>query len=492
MLRVFTASLGTETNTFSPLPTGLASFAERMLWRPGQHPNYPTEQTAVLWKCRERAARDGWMVIEGTCASAAPAGITTRSAYESLRDEILTQLATALPVDLVALGMHGAMVAEGYDDCEGDLLARVRTLVGPSVPVGAEIDPHSHLTAAMTDNATAIVAFKEYPHIDYLERADELLDILVASHQRRVRPRMVSYDCHMVGLFHTFREPMQGFLRRVRAFESDPDILSISVIHSFPWADVPDLGTRILVVADGPSPRADAVAQTLGRALYAMRGRTTPEFHTWEEALEVARKADRGPIVIADTADNPGGGAPGDSTYGLRRVLALDMRRVALGPLFDPVAVRIAHEAGVGSQVDLRIGGKLGATSGPPVDIRATVTAAVTSATQTFMDHDEPLGDAASIHVDGVDIVLTSQRCQAFSPDLFSRLSIDPRACRLLIVKSAHHFHHGFAPIADRILYVAADGALSFDFARLPYRKLTRPLWPIDPAAGPSPDQTVT
>ena len=139
-MKCFTASLGTETNTFSPMPTSLASFKEGFYARPGEHPDRPTNCTSPLWAARKRAQTRGWTVVEGSCSFAQPAGTTVRRAYEELRDEILEQLRAALPVDIVLMGLHGAMVADGYDDCEGDLLARIRAIVGPDVPIGCELD----------------------------------------------------------------------------------------------------------------------------------------------------------------------------------------------------------------------------------------------------------------------------------------------------------------------------------------------------------------
>ena len=145
-MRIFTASLATETNTFAPIPTDLRSFEDAGLYPPGRHPDGPTICTSPLWVLRQRARESNLEVIEGTCAWAEPAGLTARAVYEELRDRILAELDAAMPVDAVALGLHGAMVAHGYDDCEGDLLARVRALVGPDVAIGAELDPHCHLT----------------------------------------------------------------------------------------------------------------------------------------------------------------------------------------------------------------------------------------------------------------------------------------------------------------------------------------------------------
>jgi microcystin degradation protein MlrC len=161
---MFAASIGTETNTFAPIPTVLESFQEFFYAGPGQHPDGATLCTAPLWVARRRARAEGWTLVEGSCSFAQPAGTASRRAFEHLRDEVLDQLRAALPVDGVVLGLHGAMVADGYDDCEGDLLERVRQIVGPAVPVGVELDPHCHMTKKRVQNATLIICFKEFPH----------------------------------------------------------------------------------------------------------------------------------------------------------------------------------------------------------------------------------------------------------------------------------------------------------------------------------------
>jgi microcystin degradation protein MlrC len=156
-MRIFTASLATESNTFAPIPTDMRSYQEAGLYPPGSHPEGPTLCTAPLWVLRRRAKESNLEVIEGTCAWAEPAGTTARAVYEELRDRILAELDAAMPVDAVALGLHGAMVAHGYDDCEGDLLARVRARVGPDVPIGAELDPHCHMTEQMVAAADRLI-----------------------------------------------------------------------------------------------------------------------------------------------------------------------------------------------------------------------------------------------------------------------------------------------------------------------------------------------
>ncbi len=482
-MRVFTASLGTETNTFSPFLTGYRNFEETYLVREGDHGDEPFIFAIPLIVWRRRAAERGWEVIESLCTFAQPAGVTLRGVYESFRDEILADLEAAMPVDMVLLSLHGAMVAQGYDDCEGDLLASVRAIVGPDVPVGAELDLHCHLTQAMIDNATAIVIFKEYPHIDFAERAEELFQIIAAAVQGTVVPHMALYDCRMIGVYPTTAEPMKGFVAQIKELEGKDGVLSISVGHGFPWGDVPDMGTRLLVVTDQRPEQGMALARSLGRQLFAMRERIQPHRLSVDEALDRAQAAGQGPVVLADGADNAGGGAPSDSTFLLRALLERGIENAALACMWDPIAVQLAMEAGEGAQFELRLGGKMGPMSGDPLDLRVTVTRVVPDAMQSFGHGPDRarsrLGDAVALHAHGIDIVVNSIRTQVYAPDAFTNLGIDPTQKKILVVKSTQHFYTGFAPIATQILYVAAPGALQTDFAALPYRRVDRSLWPL-------------
>ena len=235
-MKLFTTFLGTETNTFSPIPTGHANFAETFLVRGGDHGDEPSVYSRPLAIARGRAQQRGWTVAESLATFAQPAGLTVRSVYESFRDEILDDLCAELPVDMVLLNLHGAMVADGYDDCEGDLIAQVREIVGPGVPIGVELDPHCHLSQEMVNNATALITFKEYPHIDAAERAEELFDIIASAAEGKIRPAISVFDCRMIGIYHTTREPMRSYVDRIKGLEGRDGVLSISVVHGFPGA----------------------------------------------------------------------------------------------------------------------------------------------------------------------------------------------------------------------------------------------------------------
>lgn len=482
-MRVFTATLATETNTFAPMPTGLASYKEVGYFPAGKHPDQLTFFAAPLWALRLRAKALGWTVVEGMVAMAQPSGTTTREAYETLRDELLADLRAAMPVDIVLLGLHGAMVADGYDDCEGDLLARVRQMVGPGVVVGAELDPHHHLTDAKVRHADLLIAFKEYPHTDILDRAHELVTLCGDIAKKKIRPVPAVVDCRMIAMVHTTRQPARGFVDRIQALEGRDGIVSISITHGFPWGDVPDMGTRVLVYADGDAAKAQTLARRLADELIGLREQLAAPQPGIDEALDQALAVRGGPVVLADSADNPGGGAPGDSTFILRRIVERGITNVAIGPMWDPIAVRIAFDAGVGARLNLRIGGKIGPLSGAPIDLPCTVKALQRDLQMTGLGGSmQPLGDSALVESNGVEVLLITTRSQAMGTDCFTTLGCDLASRRLIVVKSSQHFYAAYSKIATQVIYVDAPGVVTGDLKSLPYRKIQRPLWPLDAA----------
>ena len=480
-MKLFIAALDTETNTFAPLPTGGQAFADGFVAH-GDATSRPENYcSAQLYVWRRRAEALGWDVAESLCAYAEPGGITTRPVFEGFRDEILHDLEAAKP-DVVLLALHGAMVADGYEDCEGEILTRVRAIVGPDVPIGVELDLHCHLTDAMVGAATVLLTYKEYPHVDIPARAEDLFTLIADAAAGRTKPVMAVFDCRMVGMFRPTAQPMRDFVDHMAQHEGRDGILSLSLAHGFPWADVPDVGVRMLAVADGDAEKAAATARHYGEAFFALRKEVLPHCLTVDAALEVAlelaeEKAGR-PIVIADVADNPGGGAPGDATFFLQAALTRAIDRITIGYLWDPMAVRFCQEAGLGATLDLRIGGKCGVSSGAPVDLSVQVMGLAAEVYQRFGDAPVCLGDCAWVQFQGISIILCSLRTQSFHPEAMDALGLDPATQRILVVKSNQHFYAGFAPIAGDVLYASSPGALSQDFGQIPYTRRSPQYWP--------------
>lgn len=518
-MRSFVAGIVTETNTFSPIPTGAAD------WERVDRPEDIVPGSA-LDGFRRRAAAHGDTVVFGLYAFAMPAGPTVRAAYEALRDELLGQLRAAMPVDAVFLPLHGAMVAETYDDAEGDLIERVRALVGPDVKVGVHIDLHCHLTQRMLDPCDALVIYKEYPHTDMAARAEDLYELVRDAHLGRTEPVMGLFDCRFMGIVPTNPQPMRGFVDAMLAAEGADGVLSLSLGHGFPWGDVPDSGARMLAIVDGKQVPGDArahaarVAESWGRRFFDLRHEVAVRPLPLDAALDRALAAPRGPVVVADQADNAGGGAPSDSTFVLRRLLERGVAGAALGMMWDPVVVHLAKSAGVGARLAVRLGGKMGPTSGDPLDLDVTVAGIRDGLVQMWPQVDgslaSPAGDCVHLRVHGfagrpasageppssggeppssggeppssggdVDVVVTTRRGQVLGIEVFTAFGIDLAERRLVVVKSIQHFYAAFAPVAAEVVYMAAPGAVAPIMETIPLVRadLRKFPWVEDPFA---------
>lgn len=486
-MRVFTAALFTETNTFSPFPTGWEAFqACGIHWGPDDY-SAETMFTESVLHVQRLGESDGHEVVLGFSAYADPAGPTKRRVYEALRAELLRRIEREGPFDGVLLTLHGAMVAEGLDDCEGDLLGAIRELAGPAVFVGAMLDPHCHLSATMVAAADALTIMREYPHTDGKDRLEELYRIFLAVKQGAARPVCALVDCHMVGVWPTTEPPVRALVDRTSARAGDPRILSIGFAHGFPWGDVADGGARILVIADDDVETAEATALDVARDVQDCREAARPKMACMREAIAAIRAA--GLTVLADVADNPGGGAPGDSTFILQAILENRIRDVGFALFHDPASVHACAEAGVGGRASLRLGGKRGANSGAPVVVEALVRGYSDSHSQQAAGGATiPLGASAWIEFDGIHVIVSDSRSQALSTSVFLGLGLDPTQLQAVVLKSTHHFRASFEPVASRILSVAAPGALTPDFANIQYGKRSGHYWPRHPAV---PEPTV-
>ena len=254
-------------------------------------------------------------------------------------------------------------------------------------------------------------------------------------------------------------------------------MLSASFIHGFPWGDVEDAGSKMLVITDNNQPLAESLAKRLGLEVFALRHRVSFDSLSMEQALRKAISQQSFPVVIADQSDNPGGGAPGDSTYALRWLLDHQVQNVAMAIFYDPEVVQLAIGAGVGATLSVRLGGKMGPTSGDPIELAVKVGAVRRNYSHLWPQQDgDPIkwraGTIVALYCQGIDIVVSSERCQCFSPCIFEDLGINPMNKKLLILKSTQHFYGAFAPIAAEVIYMAAPGAIQPIMKDIPYCKM--------------------
>ncbi len=442
----------------------------------------------------EGAKRYGFEPVPLLRTAAFPGGLIVRDDYEALKQELLDRLSAAErdggPVDGVLLDLHGAMVVEGIDDGDGDVIAAVRTAIGPDRPIVVTQDLHGNHTQQRVEQADALVGYDTFPHIDMAERGLEAAQIIAQTVRGEIRPEMA---IHQLPMFWSTRcqitahAPMDEVIQLMHAMEQRAGIISITIATGFPWADVPDVGSSVIVVADGDHDLAQQTADELGKWIWDRRERWDSAPIAVCDALAEGERVGKYPIILADHTDNTGGGSPGDSTEVLRTFLELQLQDALLLYLVDPEVARQAHAAGVGARISVSLGGKSDPVQGPPVDAEAEVVAI----SQGEFAYDGPMfagltgnmGTSAWLRIGGVSIVVVSAREQPFDPAFARSLGIDCPSMKYIAVKSAAHFRAAFEPFAGSIFNVDAAGIHTHIFKNLPYKKRTRPVFPVELSA---------
>lgn len=471
-MRIFTACLATETNTFAPFPTGMSAFLLGRRDRGAESPLF-----APLTVFHERASEDGHEVFESIAAVAMPSGKTVKQIYEQLRDSILQDLTAATDSDVILLMLHGAMVADGYDDCEGDLLACIRDHC-PDAVIGAVLDPHCHMTAKMVEAADILLPAQEYPHTDFGIQGEKLYSLCMAIKNNGLRPAPALFDLKMIGLYPTAQPIIRKLYSWMREIESRQGIISASLIHGFPWGDVENAGTRVLVYGDS-SGLAQEAAVEIGGSVYASRIALQQAYPSIREAIDRAANVE-GQVVLGDFADNAHGGAPSDSTFFLQELIKRGSKKVVIGAFWDPVVAELCADAGVGAVMKVRLGGKCGPSSGAPIDLNVEVKNIVPDHVQSALGDRQSLGLSAWLKHGDIDILVNSVRTQVFAPDAFTGVGIDLAAAKLIVVKSMVHYRDAFEKLSEHVWNVSTPGALQPDLKAIRYEKRHEPYFPRD------------
>ncbi len=479
-MRIHISGVQHESSSFSPIPTSFRSFEQ---WDWSADRPFDADGFGYGEACR-LALGHGMDVVAGPFFNAEPSSPATAAAWTTISDRILGDLRAAMPVDAVLLCLHGAQMSDGVDDCEGALLAAARRIVGPRVAIGVLLDLHANVTSAMCARADLTVSCREYPHIDYGERAAEMLPVLRDIADGTIRAVTRARRIPASGVFPTPDEPMRSFVARITDAQRRPGVLMVSANHGFEGSDTAFTGASVVVTTDGDEALADDLADEIANDFLA-----TIAHNAWSglgvsAAIDEALRRPLGPVVIADRSDNAGAGAASDSTYILGELINRGITSATLGMLWDPMAVRCCHDAGIGARLPLRIGGKAGRLSGAPIDADVEVLSVRDDAVQALFGRGEPrepLGRSAAVLIGGIEVVMTSRRQQVFSPHCFTEHGIDPAQRHIVVVKSMQHFMGGFAPIAASIIRCDGPGSATLDMKQIPYRHIGRPMLGLDP-----------
>ena len=483
MARIAIGGFQHETNTFSPVCADFAAFEAPDAW-PGL-----TRGAALLDAVdginlpaagfvREARSLRHELLPLAWC-SAQPSGRVTRDAFERIAAMLLDDLRASRGVDAVYLDLHGAMVAEHVDDADGELLRRVREVVGPDVPVVASLDFHANISPLMASQAAALVSYRTYPHVDMAEcgaRAARLVHDLLAAARPAATLEQMDFLIPLTSQ-STLVEPMRSLMAAAESAEQRP-VMSVCFAPGFPAADVADCGPSVYACGDDAQAVAKAVRE-LASGLRQREGEFALELIGVEQAVAEAVRSPppRGrPLILADTQDNPGAGGNADTMSLIKALVASGAQRVLAGVICDPDAAARAHAAGAGATLDLRVGARTGTAGETPLAARCKVLALgdgrFTGTGPFYRGGRFELGPMALLEVAGVRIAVASRRQQAADQAMFRHLGVEPADHAVLVLKSSVHFRADFGAMASRILVVAAPGPNIADPGKLPFVRL--------------------
>ena len=483
MTRIAVGGFLHETNTFAPTKATYDDFVHGGGWPSMTH---GSDVLRVMRKINaglagfvEAAEANGWELAPTVAAGATPSAHVTKDAFERIVREIVDGIAAAGPIDGVYLDLHGAMVTEHYDDGEGEILARVRKVVGKDIPLVASLDLHANVSPEMIAHADALIAYRTYPHVDMADTGRACarhLALLLKSGERlakafRQLPFLIpiSWQC-------TNDQPAKNIYQQLASLESDA-VPTLSFAFGFPAADFRDCGPSVFTYGRTQAD-ADAAADRLVALVEGHENDFDGRIYSPDDgvrlAMELAASATR-PIVIADTQDNPGAGGTSDTT-GMLRALVRNKASAATGVIFDPQSAKAAHEAGVGASVTLDLGGKSGIAGDAPYRetfvVEKLSDGRFVAPGPFYGGRDMDMGLSACLRVGDVRVVVGSYKAQLADQSMYRYVGIEPTAQKILVNKSSVHFRADFEPIAEKLLICAAPGAMPADTATLPWKHL--------------------
>ena len=513
-----------ETNGFSP-PTTRADFAQSYLLAGAEleadiRAEHSRASGTLTGFTREMDASGPWQMAPLIVAATAPGGPAEQSFFDEFLDEVRTRLRAALPLDGVYISEHGAASATGDIDPDGTVFALVRSIVGADVPIVATLDLHANVSQQMVDETDVLISYLTNPHVDQRERGIEaaraMRELLQGTRTAKalVRiPLMPPSVTLLTGVGEPEADITSGklprpygeLIRHGQGYASGPEhgassVLNVSISAGFFLTDSPKAGMTVVVTTRGDQAAADRLARDLAQRAWDARERFVPKLVSIERAVGAVKMAcdspDTPPVCIADAADNPGGGGRGNTTDVLRALLDAGVRNTALAAFYDPALAARAHTLGIGAKFEATFNSDeahpMSAQLRAPVEVLALSDGRCVGRRGSAKDRQLTIGATARLRLHGldsrdtgasIDVVVISIRQQCTDPIILEHVGIDLASLRGFVVKSRGHFRAGFDEYFkdDQIVEVDAPGLSSPVLARLPYRSIPRPIYPIDP-----------
>jgi microcystin degradation protein MlrC len=484
MTRIAVGGFLHETNTFAPTKATYDDFVHGGGW-PAM-----AQGADVLRVMRNinvglagfvaAAEAQGWELVPTISCAASPSAHVTRDAFERVAKVMIDGIRTAGPLDAVYLDLHGAMVTEHLDDGEGEILARVRKIIGNDLPLVVSLDLHANVTPQMVEHADALIAYRTYPHVDMADTgraAARHLALLLSTKQKfakafRQLPFLIpiSWQC-------TNDQPAKSIYQKLAALENEA-VPTLSFAPGFPAADFPDCGPSVFAYGNTQAD-ADAAADKIAAVVAGHENDFDGRIYTPDEgvryAMELAKTASK-PVIIADTQDNPGAGGDSDTTGMLRALVRNKATKAAIGVIYDPASAKAAHAAGVGATVTLALGGKSGIPGDAPYKesfiVETLSDGQFVASGPYYGGRDMDMGPSACLRIGDVRVVVSSHKAQLADQSMYRYVGIEPTEQSILVNKSSVHFRADFEPIAEKLLICAAPGAMPADTATLPWTRL--------------------
>lgn len=502
-LRVAIGGIVHETHSFISAPTELDAFRSQSLYQGAGLLSAAESTRSVLGGAIAGGNEAGWELLPTVYGAALPGGIVTRPTYDYLLKAFLERLKAALPVDGVLLALHGAMIVEDCLDVEADILAHVRQLVA-DVPVAVVLDMHGNVSREIVNLADVLLAYDTNPHIDTYEKGRQAVEILDDLMRDDLQPAVA---CRFLPLLlppqatGTGDLPLRALHEKARAVRaSDSGVVSIAIMAGFPYADTPVTGASVIVTTDADPQAAERYATVLARTLIEHRQAALVALLPVGDAVAQAAAHPAGPVILVDSADNIGGGTPGDGTDALRAMLQQGVEE-AVVIIADADAALAYWNAGQGADVTLSVGGKTDAWHGEPVQVTGRVQAlsdgkftceSPDNHFAAFYGDEIHMGHCAWLRVQGVNVLITEHKTPPFDLAQLRHIGIRPEAQKMIAVKAAVAYRAAYMPIAVAAIEMDTRGLCTANLSRFPYRHLKRPIFPLEnPFADARGEETV-
>ncbi|MFT5503352.1 MAG: microcystin degradation protein MlrC [Gammaproteobacteria bacterium] len=488
-MKVLTAEIAHETNTFSCHRTDEQAFRNCYLLLGKDALAERSEANTEVAGFTRFGNENGWQIDHIISAAAGPSGKVTRQAFEYITDPIISAVQDN-QYDGILLGLHGAMVTDFCEDGEGELLERLRAVVGPDLPIAITLDLHANVTQRMCSLANIIVAYKTYPHVDLLDAGFHAAGILNRTMSGDINPRTIRVARPMLEEVNGGRTdlgPMIGWISQARAYETENDVFAVSINAGFASADIAEVGPTVLVTGQGDFAAHTAFAEAIADDIWTTRHDVLNDYLSVEAAAAIALEfdANHGPLIIADYADNPGAGGYGDSTSLLRALLEAGVTNGCFGPMVDPEVAGMLHEQTIGDRVQIDLGGKTdNRFGGGPLHL---VVELISISNGEYVG-DGPMmgglrrsfGPCAVIRVDGIEILVVTISSQILDRQQFKTFGIDPESKAVVALKSMQHFRAAFEPIAGKVIVCDSGAICTPHYELLSYLNVRRPMFPLD------------